>query len=108
MGWVGVAISDAQVLAFPRSGSYFDPTFGCEIVFPDDDIPLRMFNAVCELALHLLNNEDILTESGSVHSISLGNISLSTITQTPKVPSSIKQLIKPLLNRGTNSWWRAN
>jgi len=109
MSWTGVAVSDAQTLAFPRDGVYFDALYGCEIVLSSSYIPDRIINATYELALHLLQNEDVLEDTGDVRSMSIGNISLNTIISPQRVSSSVKRMIKPLLSsQGLNSWWRAN
>lgn len=109
MSWTGTAISETQPLAFPRSGSYFDPRLGAFIEFSDIAYPDRIVKATYELALHLLNNEGLLTESGSVTNITVGSIQLQSIKGVSRTPSLVRRLIKPMLiNQGSNSWWRAN
>jgi hypothetical protein len=106
--WIGTAISDSQKLAFPRSGSYFDPRLGYE-VYLTDEVPDRILNATYEMAYHLLNNDGVLDDTGSVSNLQVGQISLSIKTSASTIPSSVKRLINPLLiNAGTNMWWRAN
>ncbi len=106
--WIGTAISDSQKLAFPRSGSYFDPRLGYE-VYLTDEVPDRILNATYEMAYHLLNNDGVLDDTGSVSNLQVGQISLSIKTSASTIPSSVKRLINPLLiNAGTNMLWRAN
>lgn len=107
MNWLGIAVSDSQTLSFPREGEYFDPRMGTEVVL-DSTVPTRIIQATYELAFHLIVNENILTDSGSVESISLGTISLSNIKEPQKIPPFVKKIIKPLLTVGLNNWWRAN
>ena len=106
--WVGTAISDSQLLAFPRAGSYFDPRLGYDVSL-SDSVPDRIITATYELAYHLLNNEDVLDDAGTVSSVQVGPISLNIKTIAVIIPPTVKRLIRPLLvNAGSNAWWRAN
>lgn len=108
MSWTGYAISDSQPLAFPRIGEYFDPRLGV-MVYLDETVPDRILKATFELALHLLNNEGVLTSSSSVTDLSVGPIQLTSIRQASAVPSSVRRIAAPLLaNQGSTTWWRAN
>jgi len=108
LSWTGTAISDSQALAFPRSGTYYDPKLGHVATLPET-VPTRITNATFELAYHLLNNDGLLDDTGSVTNLSVGQINLSIKTEASKIPSSVKAIINPLLARGgSNSWWRAN
>lgn len=107
--WTGVAVSELQPLAFPRRGFYFDPRIGLRSVLDGTTIPTRVITATSELAYHLLNNDGILDDMGSVKDMNIGQINLSTIKSPNLIPNAVKRLIKPLLtNSGQNSWWRAN
>lgn len=107
--WVGVIETLDQELAFPRSGSFFDPKLGFETQLDPAKVPTRILNATYELAYHLLNNDGLLDDTGSVKSMSIGAISFSDISSTSKIPSAVNKLIRPLLiNGGRNLWWRAN
>jgi hypothetical protein len=64
--------------------------------------------ATYEMAYHLLNNEGLLDDTGEVRDISVGTISLSLVRSPPSVPRVVRDLVKPLLVRGGNAWWRAN
>lgn len=107
--WVGVAVSDSQALAFPRSGAYFDPRLGQDISLSENNVPNRILKATYELAYHLLNNDGLLDDTGSVKNLSIGSISLDLVRTANKFPQVVKNLIKPLrVNGGSNMWWRAN
>lgn len=109
LNWVGIAVSDSQTLAFPRTGIYFDPRLGMDIVLDELTIPSRIITATYELAYHFLNNDGLLDDTGTVENISLGSISLSNVINANKIPSHVKRMIRPLQeNSGSNSWWRAN
>ncbi len=106
--FVGQAISSSQSLAFPRSGSYFDPKLN-RTVFFTDQIPDRIQKATFELAYHLLNNDGLLDSMGDVKNLKVGPIEIESVQMAPKVNSFVLNLIQPLrLNSGSQSWWRAN
>jgi len=108
MPWVGTVISEDQPLAFPRSGAYFDPRLGTQVVLTTT-VPSRISNASIELAYHLLNNDGLLDDSGIVKDIQVGSVQLSSVLSPNLIPSVVKRMIKPLLaNKGSNAWWRAN
>jgi len=108
LSWVGVAMDASQPLAFPRSGSYFDPRVGTYVTL-SSAVPDRIIKATCELAYHLLNNDGILDDTGLVNNLSVGSINLTTIRNPNLIPYAVKRVIKPLLaNAGAHSWWRAN
>ncbi len=105
--WSGVAVSEDQPLAFPRSGSYFDPRLGYETTFPVT-IPPQILIATIELALHLLSNEGLLDQTGQVDDLLVGPISLTSIKNPSVIPSTVRRKIRPLLlNGGSRTWWRA-
>lgn len=105
--WVGTAVSESQPLAFPRNGEYFDPRLGTTQYM--DVVPARILRATMEEAYHLLNNDGVLDDTGSVATMNVAGISLSTIKAANKIPGEVQRIIKPLLeNAGSNSWWRAN
>jgi hypothetical protein len=107
LAWNGAATDSSQNLAFPRSGYYFDPRLGITVEMID--IPLRISNACLQLAYHLLNNDGLLDDTGSVINLDVGGIALSRIRNPSKIPSTVKRLIRPLLsNTIANAWWRAN
>lgn len=108
LDWTGYVVSESQPLAFPRSGDYFDPRTGTTISL-NSSVPMRVQNATMELAYHLLNNDGLLDDTGTVESISIGGINITNIRQANKLPGVVERLVKPLLvNAGSNMWWRAN
>lgn len=108
MSWTGYALSESQAMAFPRSGIYFDPRIGSNVVL-DATVPTRISNANIELAYHLLNNDGIQDDTGKVLNISVGPIKLDTVISASLIPKNVKLTIKPLLvNQGSNPYWRAN
>lgn len=106
--WIGTAVSEDQPLAFPRSGEYFDPRVGAS-VYLSAGIPSRVTNANFELALHLLQNDALLEDTGGVSSLVVGPIQLTSLQKANRIPKTVKTLITPLLiNSGSSSWWRNN
>lgn len=106
--WLGTVRADNQSLAFPRAGTYNDPKLGKDIEL-SDTVPNRIINAVFELAHHLLNNDGLLDDTGTVSELSVGQINLNIRSSPQKIPSFIKKNIRPLLaNAGNRLWWRAN
>jgi len=106
--WTGAAISETQALAFPRSGTYYDPKIGADVTL-STIVPARIVRAACELAYHLLNNDGLLDNSGSVSDIEVGSIKLKIKTTPSTLPSVVLNLIKPLqINGGARNWWRSN
>lgn len=108
LDWIGVAVSDSQTLAFPRVGVYFDPRLGMDVEL-ENTIPSRITTATYELAYHLLNNDGLLDDTGSVKDLKVGNIDLNYVKLANRIPNIVKRLVKPLrINSGSNLWWRAN
>lgn len=109
LDWTGIAVSTSQKLAFPRTGSYFDPRLGTDVELSSAAATNRLNVATIELAYHLLNNDGLLDDTGGVVDLTLGNIRLQTIRPASRVPSSVNLQIKPMLNKaGARAWWRAN
>ena len=107
--WTGTAVSDSQTLAFPREGYYFDPRVGAEVYLDPTDVPTRILTALYELSYHLLNNDGILDDTGTVDNLNVGTISLNNIKNASLFPVTVNFTIKPLLlNAGIRNWWRAN
>ena len=109
MNWAGVAVSQSQSLAFPRTGTYFDPRMGAEVLFGDTEAPVRVKEATYEIAHHLLNNDGLLDQSGSATKIEVGRVLLDKLKTAPYIPAHATRLITPMLvNGGATSWWRNN
>lgn len=117
--WIGIAVSSSQALAWPRKEAiYYDPRMGQDITIAEDEVPHQVKFAVYEQALHLLQNEDLISQkTQTFESISVGSISLSDsngdVTKTSITPSVILKPLRPLIKRGQygglgTAWWRAN
>jgi hypothetical protein len=116
--WIGSAVSSSQALAWPRKNAkYYDSRMGFFVTPSESEIPAMVKTAVYEQALHLVNNEDLLTgQTQTFENISVGSISISDangdVTRTPIKSSLVIKAIKPLVVKGSTgqgaSWWRAN
>jgi hypothetical protein len=105
--WIGRAISQDQLLAFPRSGNYFDPKTGYNINL-SSEVPRRIIKACQELAYHLMNNDGLLDETDSIENITVSTINLTNIQKANLIPSAVKNLIRPLESNSNYAWWRYN
>lgn len=106
--WAGTATSEDQPLAHPRRLMYLDVRMGRPVTLKDEVSP-RVVKGCMELAHHLLNNDGILDETGSVTSLNVGSVALGRPREPPKIPQVVKWEINPLLIRGgAKSWWRYN
>lgn len=109
MRWSGIAVSESQSLAFPRLGTYFDPRVGAHVSLDGATARKRVDTATFELAYHLLNNDGLMDDTGSVTDLQVANIVLTKVVSADAVPAVAQRAIKPLLlNGGSNVWWRAN
>jgi len=113
--YIGVAVSSAQSLAWPRkNAAYYEPKLGTQLGVDDSTYPNRLKFATYELALHLLTNENLLdNKTQTFERIRVGSIEIedsnNDVTRTPVMPNRVKTFINPLLvDGGTRSWWRAN
>jgi len=118
--WLGAAVSPSQALAWPRTKfSFFDPVLGLEVLVNEGTIPTRLEKATAFLALHFLTYPQATKGyEASFDEISVGPISIkntdapSSSSKVPTVPTSISNLIAPLLYNAFSSsqgaWWRAN
>jgi hypothetical protein len=117
--WIGYAVSSSQALAWPRkNASYYSTRMGQTITVATNVVPDEVKIAVYEQALHLTNNEDLLTgQTTNYESISIGSISISDsngdVTRVSKTPSEVTRPIRDLVKRGGmggmgSSWWRSN
>jgi hypothetical protein len=105
--WIGQVVDPLQPLAFPRNAQYFDQRLG--MLASMNPVPNRILVACYELAYHLLNNDGLLDNTGSVKSLTVGPISLTNIVSSSKVPHNIKKTLSGMLVKGVGgAWWRAN
>lgn len=113
MVWAGAAASADQPLAFPRVGSYFDPFVGTQVQFTDSP-PNRLIRGLFEMAYHMLNNDGLLDESGSISELTVGPITLRGLKQTSGSSTVANSLLSPMLaasagkQPGSSTWFRAN
>ena len=106
--WTGVAVSTSQLLAWPRSGTYFEPKQGTIVDLPEDMPPLRIKEATYEMALHYIGNPDALATGSTVSSMKVGSIELTGIRAASSTSSAARTAYKPLLaNSGSSNVWRA-
>ena len=105
--YLGVVSSDSQKLAFPRLGDFFDPRSGKSVSM--DPVPDRVLKACYEQAYHLLNNDGLLDDTGSVMELEISGVKLTEIKDPRKLSSVAYKLLKPLfVANGSKMWWRAN
>ena len=104
--WVGSICSVSQPLAFPRVGCYYDPRLGQHVEL--SGYPDRLLTATFEMALHLLSNEDLVSDTGGAKAFSLAGLNMTSIQKAAIYPSVVKRLLRPLLNNSSRAWWRAN
>jgi hypothetical protein len=109
MAWSGVVVSVSQPLAFPRIGTYFDPRTGGMVDLSASVVPKRILDALYELAYHMLNNDGLLDNAGSVSDIQLKGLAVSGIKAPSLLSPIVSKLIRPVrLNAGARLCWRAN
>lgn len=107
MDWLSYVMDDAQPLAFPRSGSYFDASRGAEVSM--EETPDRVARAQMDIANHLLLNQAVMYDKAAAASVEVGGVRVSGMNKPGRVPSSVRALLRPLLApRGANAWFRAN
>jgi len=118
--WIGYAVSSSQALAWPRKNAiYHSNRLGLQITVGNTVVPSEVKVAVYEQALHLVNNEDLLTGSTQTYeSITVGSISISDsngdVTRISKSPSLVTNRLKDFVKSGASSggqggtWFRRN
>jgi hypothetical protein len=107
--WSGVIASESQDLAHPRIGTYFDPRKGFKVNQDGSVVSSRIIAGSFELAHHLLENDGLLDDTGSLQSLKVGPIAMDFIFSPSKIPAIVRNIIKPLLvNQGTRNWHRSN
>ena len=119
-GWLGIASTADQSLAWPRASfSYFDKKLNRIVFVEEGTIPPRLTQATAWLALHYLTYPSAATGyEATWDSITVGPISLSNGNAQadpgtiPRVPTNVVLMIGPLLSGGGLgkgiAWWRAN
>ena len=94
--WKGEAVDASQMMAFPRRVEYLDPRLNLWVRPLITEVPVRIKRANFELAYHLLNNDGLLDDTGSVIDMSVGSIDLKRIYNAPQLPAVVQNLIAPL------------
>lgn len=116
--WRGQVVSIDQDLAFPRQGSFRDPSrgttvsFNASYVFVNSDETesslkrdIRKLRAACyELAYHLLNNDGLMDATGEIADIKVGPIELKNIREVSKIPTAVSLLINPMVQGSGRNW----
>lgn len=107
-------IADAsQKLAFPRTGSYYEPKYGYMTEFDPLVVPTEIVEAVCEAAIYLASNSSAVNAGVSVEEFTLDVISLKGIGKTSATaPATFSALKKFVVGGyggpGGGLWWRSN
>ena len=106
--WHGVAVSDTQECAFPRKMRYHDSMIGKNVEV--EGTPDRALVGLYELAYHLLNNDGLMDETGSVKRLNISSIKLEEISSPNLLPAATLRQIRPLLKSAgaSRAWWRRN
>lgn len=105
----GYAVSTSQMLAFPRVVTYYNPRLGVTTTLDSTSgVPNEIIKACNELAYHLLNNDGLLDDTGSVENLSISGINLVDVKSAQRMPTIVRELIKPFKKINTGTWWRAN
>ena len=100
--WVGMTTSPDQPLAWPRVGVVVNTRSGWDIDLDKivGGVPQAVIRATCELALHLINNEDLLEDTGTTESLKVSSITLVSTTKAEKIPTYIRSIYRELLVSG--------
>ena len=115
--WIGSAVSSSQDLAWPRdNATYNDYRLGHTITIANNVTPQEVLDAVCEQALHLLDNPTLLKGlSQTFESVSVGPISISDsnndVYRQPTTSYRATNLIRNLISTSGKegmgaTWWR--
>jgi len=121
MPFGGQVVLNSQLLSFPRSGQFRDPSRGTREAFSsayvftaDNDETEASLNrdirllrrATYELAYHLINNEGLMDKTGSFENIQVGSIKITEVVDASSFPTQIRKILTPLLSGGSTRYWR--
>lgn len=106
--WSGCVLDLAQLMAFPRVGCYQDNRLGTTVSLGHPAVERRLKIATLEIALHLIKNQDLLDDVGSIKGLVIGTIELEAISKAARIPPSADREIACLRARHLNTVWRAN
>lgn len=107
----GEPVDPNQKLQMPRNYEYVN-AYGltCKL----NPIPQRYIECLYKLVIHLLNNDDILIDTGWVETLKVASIELQKIHRAEGIPSSILEYLSEFCwdvygfgNKGP-IWWRRN
>ena len=100
--WAGITAVDGQALAWPRTGVVSGSTSGRNIILGSlgTGAPDAVKIGCYELALHLINNTDLLEDTGETDSLKVGTISLVSIRKASVIPRFVKRFYQHLLVGG--------
>jgi hypothetical protein len=119
LAFVGQAVDANQMLSFPRTGTFRDPsrglraqlsssyTFnsGADELESEVNRDIRLLRKVTyELAYHIINNEGLFDSADTIESIKVGPIELTDIKSGSKVPSHIHRSLSPLMANSSRYW----
>jgi len=108
LSWSGVATTDSQVLAWPRTGM-IDPV--TEDVIGEDVIPQRLKNAVAEQARLLLvrdRSAESDTDVSGIASITAGSVQIGFRTPPSGATTSAPPVLGPSAVAFVQPWVTAN
>ena len=100
--WAGITSVDGQVMAWPRIGVVCGSRSGRNIILGNlgTGAPDAVKIGCYELALHLINNSDLLEDTGETQSLQVGSISLVSIHKASVIPRFVKRFYHHLLVGG--------
>jgi hypothetical protein len=115
--WLSTAVLSTQPLSWPRATfSFYDPGLNLWVECLASSVPLRLKQAVSNLAKHYVRYpEAVRGYDSSYDRIKLGPLEVEDSDIASKVPSvpyfGVESLLEPLLATSSAAryiWWRAN
>jgi hypothetical protein len=100
--WVGTSQS-GQSLSFPRNGVYYNKKTGLD-EYLQDEVPVCVVNATCELAYHLVANPGVLNPDTVPPRIKVDVIDIVAAPRIPRIPRHIRQMVSHLLRPQREFW----
>jgi hypothetical protein len=109
LSWLGCTVVLDQDLAHPRIVTFKDVFNGSWVTLDGSAVHKKIVIATFELAQHILDNTDLLEDTGSVGLIETSAAKLEGISSAALIPPRIRNIIKSLLvSSSANTWFRAN
>ena len=112
MNYIGQVVLNSQMLAFPRTGVFRDPSRGIRDQFSstytfvaDTDEEETSLNrdmrllrkATYELAYHLINNDGLMDRTGTFENIKVGPIEITEVQNASIFPTHVRKIVAPLM-----------